>query len=85
MPFGGELKRKGQVTRDERNVKAGGKPGAKAKPSGRIRMMGRSGATPQSPMNLAAMVFMISLVPAKMDRTRVSRQARAMGYSSQYP
>ena len=34
-------------------------------------------------MNLAAMVFMISLVPAKMERTRVSRQARAMGYSSQ--
>ncbi len=35
------------------------------------------------PMNLAAMVFMISLVPAKMLITRTSRQARAMGYSSQ--
>lgn len=38
-----------------------------------------------SPMNLAAIVFMISLVPAKIDMTRVSRQALAMGYSSQYP
>jgi hypothetical protein len=38
-----------------------------------------------SPMNLAEMVFMISLVPAKMDMTRASRQAREMGYSSQYP
>ena len=36
-----------------------------------------------SPIILATMVFMISLVPAKMDMTRVSRQARAMGYSSQ--
>ena len=36
-----------------------------------------------SPMNRAAMVFMISFVPAKMRVTRMSRQARAMGYSSQ--
>lgn len=35
------------------------------------------------PINRAAMVFMISFVPAKIRITRVSRQARAMGYSSQ--
>jgi hypothetical protein len=33
-------------------------------------------------MNLAAMVFMISLLPAKIRVTRMSRQARAMGCSS---
>ena len=38
---------------------------------------------PYSPMNRAAIVFMISLVPAKIRVTRMSRQARAMGYSSQ--
>ena len=35
-------------------------------------------------MNRAAMVFMISLVPAKIRVTRVSCQARAIGCSSQY-
>jgi len=38
-----------------------------------------------SPINLAAIPFIISLVPAKIDMTRVSLQALAMGYSSQYP
>ena len=38
---------------------------------------------PYSPMNRAAIVFMISLVPAKIRVTRMSRQARAIGYSSQ--
>ncbi len=38
---------------------------------------------PHSPMNRAAIVFMISLVPAKIRVTRMSRQARAIGYSSQ--
>jgi hypothetical protein len=36
-----------------------------------------------SPINRAAIVFMISLVPAKIRVTRMSRQARAIGYSSQ--
>jgi len=34
-------------------------------------------------MNFAAMVFMISFVPANMDMTLVSLQALAIGYSSQ--
>jgi hypothetical protein len=38
-----------------------------------------------SPMNRAQIIFMISLVPAKMRVTRMSRHALAMGYSSQYP
>ncbi len=38
---------------------------------------------PYSPMNRAAIVFMISLVPAKIRVTRMSRHARAIGYSSQ--
>ena len=38
---------------------------------------------PYNPMNRAAIVFMISLVPAKIRVTRMSRQARAIGYSSQ--
>jgi hypothetical protein len=36
-------------------------------------------------MNRAQIIFMISLVPAKMRVTRMSRHALAMGYSSQYP
>jgi len=35
------------------------------------------------PMNLAATFFIISLVPANMDITRTSLQARSIGYSSQ--
>ena len=36
-----------------------------------------------SPINRAAIVFMISFVPAKIRVTRISRHARAIGYSSQ--
>ena len=45
----------------------------------------RSGgaSSPYSPMNRAAIVFMISFVPAKIRVTRMSRHARAIGYSSQ--
>ena len=40
-------------------------------------------ALDNNPINRAAIVFMISFVPAKIRVTRMSRHARAIGYSSQ--